>query len=126
MLMADSSVQSALPSTTMLKVIIGMLTAIIFIGKYLPHIVFATSVLSLVLAILDFAVWGNLVWGVLNTLFAIGGFYFLAQLLQKHSVSKRETVIEERDMEVPEPAVEVPSIGMAPTNERLFKEQEAA
>jgi hypothetical protein len=123
--MAESSRTMALPSTATLQVVIGALAAIIFIGKYLPHMVFITSGLSLILAILDFAVWNNVAFGVVNLLLAVGGFLFLRQLLQKRSGDRRE-IIAERQAEVNEPALEVPRLSMAPIDERQFKDQEAA
>jgi len=125
MLMGDSSGQSAMPSTATLQVIIGMLSVIIKIGKYLPFIVFATSTFSLALAVLNFVVWDNLPFGVLNTILAVGGFVFVGQLLQKRSIGRRKIVNEERHAEVNEPPVEQP-MSMTISSERQFKDQAVA
>jgi len=132
MLMADSSGQSAMPSTATLQVVIVMLTMIIKIGKYLPFIVFATSTFSLALAVLNFVVWDNLPFGVLNTILAVGGFVFVGQLLQKHKIKRRKSFTEERQMAVIErpdeaqPKEVQPRMNMVPRTERQFKDQAAA
>lgn len=92
--MSDSSNPSLISSTVKLQVVIGMLTTIIKIGKYLPHIVFTFATLNLTLAILDFTIWDSLPFGILNTILAIGGFVFTGQLLQRRSSSRHEYLIK--------------------------------
>jgi len=85
MLMADSLGPSLIPSNVKLQVVIGMLTTIIKVGKYLPYIVFTFATVNLTLAILDLAIWGNVPFGMLNTILAVGGFVLSGQLHQKRA-----------------------------------------
>jgi hypothetical protein len=88
MVVANISDPSRISSTTKLQVVIGMLSVIIKVGKYLPHIVFSFATLNLTLAILDLAIWGSWPFGVLNVILAIGGFVFSGQLHQRRIAGK--------------------------------------
>ena len=90
MFMSDSSNPSLITSTVKLQVVIGLLTMIIKIGKYLPYIVFTFASVNMILAILDFTIWDSLPFGVLNTIMAIGGFVFSGQLYQRHNIGRHE------------------------------------
>jgi hypothetical protein len=88
MFVANISEPSMISSTAKLRVVIGMLSVIIKVGKYLPHIVFSFATLNLILAILDFTIWGSWPFGVLNIILAIGGFVFSGQLHQRRNTGK--------------------------------------
>jgi uncharacterized integral membrane protein len=105
--MSDSRNPSLISSTFKLQVVIGMLTTIIKIGKYLPLIVFAFASLNLTLAILDFTIWDSLPFGILNTILAIGGFVFTGQLLQRRRSSRREYLIKREHEAVDKQAEEI-------------------
>ena len=84
------------PSTIKIQVVIGMLTIMIKIGKYLPYIVCTFATVSLASSIPDFAIWGNLPFGMLNAILAIGGFVLSGQLHQRHNIGRREYFTEGR------------------------------
>lgn len=88
MFVTNISDPSTISSTAKLQVVIGMLSVIIKVGKYLPHIVFSFATLNLTLAILDFTIWGSWAFGVLNVILAIGGFVFSGQLHQRRISGK--------------------------------------
>jgi hypothetical protein len=73
-----------------LNAMIHLLGIVMTIGKYLPLIVAGFAVLNLTLAVLSFTVWNNLVSGVINSVFALGGFIFLAQLLRRRKIHRYE------------------------------------
>lgn len=58
------------------------------IGKFLPLIVVAFAVLNLILAVLSFTFWHNIVSGVIGFVFSLGGFLFLGQLMQRRNVRR--------------------------------------
>ena len=67
---------------------IHLLGLLMTIGKYLPLIVGGFAVINLSLAYFDLFVWGHLAPGVLNALFALGGFIFFAQLLGRRKIHR--------------------------------------
>jgi hypothetical protein len=60
------------------------------IGKYLPLIVAGFAVINLTVAVLSFAVWNAIFSGVINSIFALGGFVFFVQLLQRRKSHRYE------------------------------------
>lgn len=92
------------------------------IAKYFPHIAFTIASFSLALAILDFAIWGNWGFGIVNAILAVGGFVFTGQLLQRR-VTRKEYVRERRPIVRTEREVE-PTMNVV--YRQRFKEQEAA
>ena len=107
MLMVDSSGTSRIPSIVKLQIVTGILTMIIKIGKYLPYIVFTFTTFSLTLAILDFSIWDNVLFGLLNTIWAVGGLVLSGQLHQKCNIGRREYFTEGRHGIVNERSEEV-------------------
>lgn len=105
MMMANSD-PILIPSTIKIQVVIGMLTIMIKIGKYLPYIVFTSATACLASSILDIAIWGNLPLGVLNATLAIGGFVLSGQLLQRHDIGRREHFTEGRHRTVNKRTIE--------------------
>ena len=102
--------------STKLGALIHLLGVAMKVGKYLPVIVVSFAGLNLVLAVNDFLV-SNTGFGILNSLFALSGFIFLAQLHQRRKIHSYDYVYnykkrsEERVVtEVPEERVvtEVP------------------
>jgi len=104
--MADSD-PLLISSTVKLQVVIAILTITIKIGKYLPYIVFTFATGSLALSMLDLAVWGNLPFGVLNAILAIGGFVLSGQLYQRRYIGRHEYFTEGRHRTVNRRAEEV-------------------
>jgi hypothetical protein len=110
-----------MPSTAGPRLVIGILT-LLKIAKYFPIIAFTIASFSLVLAILDFAVWANWGFGIVNTILAVGGFILTGQLLQRR-VTRKEYVRERRPIARTEHEVE-PRMNVV--YKQSFKEQEAA
>ena len=76
---------SSLPDTTKLGALIHLLEIVMKVGKYLPVIVVSFAGLNLLLAVNDFFI-SNTGFGILNSIFALGGFIFLAQLHQRRKI----------------------------------------
>ena len=76
---------SSLSDTTKLGALIHLLEIVMKVGKYLPVIVVSFAGLNLLLAVNDFFV-SNTGFGILNTIFALGGFIFLVQLHQRRKI----------------------------------------
>lgn len=74
--------------TAKMEALIRLLTVVMTIGKYLPAIVAAFATINLSIAILSFAVWNNVFFGALNSVFALGGFIFLRQLLARRNIHR--------------------------------------
>ena len=72
------------------EALIGMLTVLIKIGKYLPYIVLAFAAVNLILAVLSFTVWDNIASGVFNSILAFGGFVFFVQLFRRRKIHRYE------------------------------------
>jgi hypothetical protein len=73
-----------------LNAMIHLLGIVMTVGKYLPLIVAAFAIVNLTLAVLSFTLWNNTISGVINSIFALGGFIFLAQLLRRRKVHRYE------------------------------------
>ena len=71
--------------STKLGALIHLLEIVMKVGKYLPVIVVSFAGLNLLLAVNDFLI-SNTGFGILNALFALGGFIFLAQLHQRRKI----------------------------------------
>lgn len=76
---------STVPDTTMLGALIHFLEIAMKVGKYLPVIVASFAGLNLLLAVNDFLI-SNTGFGILNSIFALGGFIFLVQLHQRRKI----------------------------------------
>lgn len=76
---------SSLSDTTKLGALIHLLEIVMKVGKYLPVIVVSFAGLNLLLAVNDFFI-SNTGFGILNTIFALGGFIFLVQLHQRRKI----------------------------------------
>jgi hypothetical protein len=80
---------SALSDSTKLGALIHFLEVAMKVGKYLPVIVVSFACVNLLLAANDFLI-SNTGFGILNSLFALGGFIFLVQLHQRRKVHSYE------------------------------------
>ena len=76
---------SSLSDTTKLGALIHLVEIVMKVGKYLPVIVVSFAGLNLLLAVNDFFI-SNTGFGILNSIFALGGFIFLAQLHQRRKI----------------------------------------
>ena len=76
---------SSISDTTKLGALIHLLEMGMKVGKYLPVIVVSFAGLNLLLAVNDFLI-SNTGFGILNAIFALGGFIFLAQLHQRRKI----------------------------------------
>ena len=94
---------------------IHLLGVIMTIGKYLPLIVAGFAVVNLTLAILSFAVWNSLISGVINSIFALGGFIFLSQLLGRRKIHRYDYRYHGRHSSRPRRPVVAESAGRAST-----------
>lgn len=86
--MPDSS--PLISNTAKMEALIHMLTLLIKIGKYLPWIVLAFASINFTLAVFDFMVWHDIANGILNSIFALGGFIFFFQLLGRRKIHRYE------------------------------------
>ncbi len=80
---------SSLSDSTKLGAVIHFLTIAMKVGKYLPVIVVSFAGVNLLLAVNDFLI-SNTGFGILNSIFALGGFIFLAQLHQRRKIHSYE------------------------------------
>ena len=76
---------SSLSDTTKLGALIHLLEIVMKVGKYLPVIVVSFAGLNFLLAVNDFFI-SNTGFGILNAIFALGGFIFLVQLHQRRKI----------------------------------------
>lgn len=86
--MSDSS--PLISNTAKMEALIHMLTLLIKIGKYLPWVVLTFASVNLILAVLDFTWWNHIASGVFNSILALAGFFFFAQLLGRRKVHRYE------------------------------------
>ena len=84
----DRSSSSAIASAAKLEGVIIMLTVLIKIGKYLAWIVLIFAAVNLILAMLYFTWWNNMLGGLFNLVLAIGGFFFFAQLIRRRKIHR--------------------------------------
>ena len=94
----DPSSFNATPNTAKIEGVIIMLTVLIKIGKYLPWIVLAFAVVSMILTVLCFILWNNMLAGVINLVFAIAGFVFFAQLIKRRKIHRYNYGYARRDL----------------------------
>ena len=80
---------STLSDSTKLGALIHFLEIAMKVGKYLPVIVVSFAGLNLLLALNDFLI-SNTGFGILNSIFALGGFIFLVQLHQRRKIHSYE------------------------------------
>lgn len=81
--------KSGISDSTKLGALVHFLGIVMKVGKYLPVIVVSFAGVNLVLALNDFLV-SNTGFGILNSLFALGGFILLAQLHQRRKIHSYE------------------------------------
>jgi 4-hydroxybenzoate polyprenyltransferase len=93
----DPSPSSALPSTAKIEGVIIMLTVLIKIGKYLPWIVLAFAAGNMILAVLYFTWWNNILGGIINLILAIAGFFFFSQLVKRRKIHRYNYGYTRRD-----------------------------
>ena len=84
----DLSSSNAVPSIAKIEGVIIMLTVLIRIGRYLPWIVLAFAAVSMILAVLCFILWNNMLGGIINLVLAIAGFVFFAQLVKRRKIHR--------------------------------------
>jgi membrane protein implicated in regulation of membrane protease activity len=87
---SPSSSSIPVPSTAKLEAIIYLLTLLIKIGKYLPWIVLGFAGINLTLAVLYFAWWNSIGWGIFNSILAFAGFLFFGQLVRRRKTHRKE------------------------------------
>jgi hypothetical protein len=80
---------SSISDSTKLGALIHLLEIVMKVGKYLPVIVVSFAGLNLLLAVNDFFI-SNTGFGILNAIFALGGFIFLVQLHQRRKIHSYE------------------------------------
>jgi hypothetical protein len=68
--------------------LINLLGLVVKIGKYLPLIVCSLAMTNLAIVILSSLVWNDMISSIINSIFALSGFIFLAQLLQRRKDRK--------------------------------------
>ena len=101
---------SSMSDSTKLGALIHLLGVVMKVGKYLPVIVVTFAGLNLVMAVNDFLV-SNTGFGILNSLFALGGFIFLAQLHQRRKIHSYEYYYNYRKRSEKRVVTEVPKEG---------------
>lgn len=79
--MSDASISDS----TKLGALIHLLEMVMKVGKYLPVIAVSFAGINLLLAVNDFII-SNTGFGILNAIFALGGFIFLVQLHQRRKI----------------------------------------
>jgi 4-hydroxybenzoate polyprenyltransferase len=94
----DPSPSNALPSTAKIEGVIIMLTVLIKIGKYLPWIVLAFAAGNMILAVLYFTWWNNILGGIINLILAIAGFFFFSQLVKRRKIHRYNYGYTRRDL----------------------------
>jgi membrane protein YdbS with pleckstrin-like domain len=94
----DPSSSNAIPSTAKIEGVIAMLTVLIKIGKYLPWIVLAFAAVNMILAVLCFAWWNNMIGGIINLVLAIAGFVFFSQLVRRRKIHRYNYGYTRRDL----------------------------
>ena len=87
----QNSTQGFIPisDTREMSIMIHLLEIIIKVGKYSPFIFLSLASLNLLMAVNDFLS-NSIIFGILNTIFAIGGIIFLVQMNQMKKNQGRE------------------------------------
>jgi hypothetical protein len=80
---------ASVSDSTKLGALTHLLEVAMKVGRYLPVIVVSFAGLNLFLAVNDFLV-SNTGFGILNSIFALGGFIFLVQLHQKRKIHSHD------------------------------------
>jgi hypothetical protein len=94
----DRSSSGAIASTAKLEGVIIMLAVLIKIGKYLAWIVLIFAAVNLILAMLYFTWWNNMLGGLFNLVLAIAGFLFFAQLIRRRKIHRYNYGYTRRDL----------------------------
>jgi membrane protein YdbS with pleckstrin-like domain len=94
----DPSSSNATPSAAKIEGVIIMLTVLIKIGKYLPWIVLAFAAVNMILAVLCFTWWNNMLGGIINLVLAIAGFFFFSQLVRRRKIHRYNYRYTRRDL----------------------------
>ena len=94
----DPSPSNAVPSAAKIEGVIIMLTVLIKIGKYLPWIVLAFAAVNMILAVLYFTWWNNMLGGIINLVLAIAGFFFFSQLVRRRKIHRYNYGYTRRDL----------------------------
>jgi len=93
-----SSSSNAIPSAAKIEGVIIMLTVLIKIGKYLRWIVLAFAAVNMILAVLCFTWWNDMLGGVINLALAIAGFFFFSQLFKRRKIHRYNYGYRRRDL----------------------------
>jgi hypothetical protein len=93
-----SSTSNAMPSIANIEGVIFMLTVLIKIGKYLPWVVLGFAAVNMLLAVLCFAWWNNMLGGIINLILAIAGFLFFSQLVKRRKIHRYNYGYRRRDL----------------------------
>jgi nitrogen fixation protein FixH len=64
--------------------VIRLVEIALTIGRHILHIMWLFFGISVAVAVYDFAT-GNIAWGIISSLFALGGFIFMMQIYQHRS-----------------------------------------
>jgi hypothetical protein len=94
----DPSSSNAIPSTKKIEGVIMMLTILIKIGRYLPWIVLVFATGNMILAVLCFTMWNNMLGGIINLVLAIAGFIFFSQLVRRRKIHRYSYRYTRRDL----------------------------
>jgi membrane protein YdbS with pleckstrin-like domain len=94
----DPSSSNTTPSAAKIEGVIIMLTVLIKIGKYLPWIVLAFAAVNMILAVLCFTWWNNMLGGIINLVLAIAGFFFFSQLVRRRKIHRYNYRYTRRDL----------------------------
>jgi membrane protein YdbS with pleckstrin-like domain len=93
-----STASNTIPSTAKIEGVIITLTVLITIGKCLPWIVLAFATVNLILAVLCFTWWSNVLGGIINLVLAIAGFFFFSQLVKRRKIHRYNYGYRRRDL----------------------------
>jgi len=78
--------------------VIRLIEIALIIGRHILHIAWLFFGVSVAVAAYNFAT-GNIVWGIISSLFALGIFIFIAQVYEhrsKHRARRQERLAETR------------------------------
>jgi len=63
---------------------ISLIEITLTVGRHILHLIWSLIGISVALAVYDFST-NNIVWGIISSLFALGGFIFMVQIYQHRS-----------------------------------------
>ena len=69
------------PNTDEIEKTIRLVEIALTIGKHILHIMWLSFGITVASAVYDFAT-GNIVWGIIASIFAVAGFVFIAQVYE--------------------------------------------